>query len=189
MNARDHMRASPRRLLEIYLNDHLAGAAAGIEVGERALSANRGSPLGEYLAIFVREAREDRAALEQVMDRLEFGRAAWKQAVVWVAEKALRAKLNGRIFDYSPLSRLEELEGLCLGVEGKVSLWRTLLELSRADPRLNTDDLERLIQRAVSQKTRLIELRLEAASQAFAPGTETETGSESGGHSRPPLSS
>jgi hypothetical protein len=179
------MRASPRRLLEIYLNDHLAGSSAGIEVGERALAENRGGRLGEYLSTFIREAREDRAALEQIMDRLELGRSPWKQAAAWVAEKALRAKLNGRIFDYSPLSRLEELEGLCLGVEGKLSLWRTLLERSQVDPRLNTEDLERLIQRAASQKTQLDEHRLEAAAQAFAPGPEMVSGNPVRGPSRP----
>ena len=36
----------------------------------------------------------------------------------WVAEKAGRLKLNGSLLTYSPLSRLVELEGLSLGVEG-----------------------------------------------------------------------
>jgi hypothetical protein len=43
-----------------------------------------------------------------------------------MGEKAARLKLNGHLLARSPLSSLEELEMLRLGVEGKAAGWRTL---------------------------------------------------------------
>jgi hypothetical protein len=37
------------KFLSIYLNDHLAGSAAGVELARRALSNNRGTPFGGFL--------------------------------------------------------------------------------------------------------------------------------------------
>ena len=54
----------------------------------------------------------------------------------WIGEKAGRLKFNGRLFTRSPLSRLEELELLRLGVEGKAAGWRTLRVLADTDQRL-----------------------------------------------------
>jgi hypothetical protein len=49
-----------------------------------------------------------------------------------VAERLGLLKLNGRIVNYSPLSRVLELEGLGLLVAFNGSLWRTLGEPERA---------------------------------------------------------
>ena len=38
-----------RRLLAIYLNDHLAGATVGVELTLRAARENNGSELGDFL--------------------------------------------------------------------------------------------------------------------------------------------
>ena len=43
-----------------------------------------------------------------------------------VGERVGRLKLNGRLLARSPLSSLEELELLSLGVTGKAAGWRTL---------------------------------------------------------------
>jgi len=66
------------------------------------------------------------------MDELDVGIDRAKQFVAWTAEKAGRLKLNGRLLGYSPLSRVEELEALRLGVTGKRMLWIALDELSAA---------------------------------------------------------
>ena len=54
----------------------------------------------------------------------------YKLSAAWAAEKAARLKLNGRLLSRSPLSSLEELEMLRLGVEGKAAGWRTLRALA-----------------------------------------------------------
>jgi hypothetical protein len=59
----------------------------------------------------------------------------------WGAEKAGRLKLNGELLGYSPLSRLEELEALSLGVEGKLALWTALRRTHGDDPRLRGAEL------------------------------------------------
>ncbi len=90
-----------------------------------------------------------------------------KVAGGWLAEKLGRLKMNGQVLGYSDLSRLEELEGLCLGVEGKLSGWRTLATLANSDPRLSPIDFAQLEQRARAQRTDLERHRLEAARVAF----------------------
>ena len=160
------------KLLRIYLNDHLAGSLAGIEVAKRCRSSNEGTPLGDYLATFVIELEEDRADLSKVMDQLGFAQDKLKTTAAWVAEKVGRLKLNGQITGYSDLSRLLELEGLCVGVEGKLSLWRSLKHISGTDSRLAVTDLDGLIKRAERQREELESHRLEAAEVALK-GTGT----------------
>ena len=69
---------------------------------------------------------------------------------------------------YSPLSRLVELEGLRLGVEGKACLWRMLRELG--DPRLRSFDFDDLIARAERQRDDLERWRLDSGQQALRAG-------------------
>jgi hypothetical protein len=155
------------RLLATYLNDHLAGATGGLELARRAAGSNRGTAYGPPLERLGEEIGEDREALQEIMERLGVGRDRLKIALSWGAEEAGRLKLNGRLFGYSPLSRLEELELLSLGVEGKLSLWRALDRTIGGDPRLAGVGLEALIGRARSQRRRLETLRLKAADEAL----------------------
>lgn len=155
------------KLLSIYLNDHLAGATAGYELAKRALSSNEGTPYGTFLAELVREIEEDRATLQDLIRRLGFSQDRLKRTAAWAAEKVGRLKLNGQLTGYSPLSRLIELEGLRLGVEGKLGLWKTLLDVSNQDPRLAVCDFDELIRRALAQIEGLEKHRLEAANEAL----------------------
>jgi hypothetical protein len=89
----------------------------------------------------------------------------YKVGAAWVGEKAGRLKFNGRLFARSPLSNLEELEMLRLGVEGKAAGWRTLRTLADTDTRLDPGRLDELISRARRQADLLEDLRVGAASQ------------------------
>jgi hypothetical protein len=155
------------KLLGIYLNDHLAGATAGLELVKRARGANEGTALGELLARLADEIEADRRALEGVMEDLGVSRDHPKVLAGWVAEKVGRLKPNGQLTGYSPLSRLVELEGLALGVTGKLSLWRTLVGLAADDDRLDADYLVRLLERAERQRDELEERRMAAARDAL----------------------
>ncbi len=156
-----------QRLLGIYLNDHLAGATAGLELARRSAGRNRGTKLGDRLEEIAREIAEDRQELRGVMRRFGASANPAKAGLAWLAERAGRLKLNGRLLGYSPLSRVEELEALRLGVEGKLSMWRALKETRGADPRMDGVDLEQLASRAERQRDELEALRLEAARGAF----------------------
>ena len=155
------------RLLKIYLNDHLAGSMAGLELVKRAHGSNPVGALGEFLARLERELQEDRAFLEEVVDALELGREPYKVIAAWVAEKLGRFKLNGQILGYSDLSRLVELESLKIGITGKLSMWTALQHMKGHETRLAVLDFDRMIKRAEEQLAELDRFLLQAATQAF----------------------
>ena len=68
---------------------------------------------------------QDRAALIEMMTALGVAVRQYKARLAWLSEKAARLKLNGRMAARSPLSLLEELELMRLGVEGKAAGWRS----------------------------------------------------------------
>jgi hypothetical protein len=148
--------------LEIYLNDHLAGATGGVELARRLRASNRDDAVfGETLSRVCAEIEADRAVLEQVIEGLGYSRSKVKPAAAWVAEKLGRLKLNGQLRGYSPLSRLIELEGLLIGITGKIGLWQTLTELGAGED-LDAD-LEQLTARAAAQRAAIDDLHRIAA--------------------------
>lgn len=157
--------------LAIYLNDHYAASVGAVELARRAAQSNRGTPCGDALAALAAEIEEDRQSLRLIMERLGIRADPAKAAVAWGAEKLGRLKLNGQLTGYSPLSRLEELEVLSLGVEGKLAMWQALGHA--ADHGVPEAELEPLIKRARSQRRRLERQRLDAAVQAL--GSEAGT--------------
>ena len=157
----------PMRTLDIYLNDHLAGATVGVELSRRAAKSNRGTPSGEFLERLHHEIAEDRRTLLAVVRALGVDISPAKPTLGWIAEKAGRLKLNGRLRGYSPLSRLIELEGLEAGVAGKRSLWQALARAFPDDARLARLDLDELIARAERQLQGIGEQRLNAAREAL----------------------
>jgi hypothetical protein len=148
--------------LSIYLNDHLAGSTLGLELARRVAGT------ADALATLAEEIDQDRATLITVMERLSVGRDPAKLAISWGAEKATRLKFAGARLGSAELGRLEELEALALGVEGKLALWQALRATHGGDPRLDGIDLEELVDRARSQRRRLERQRIRAADEAFA---------------------
>jgi hypothetical protein len=154
------------RVLGIYLNDHLAGATAGTELAHRVARTHRAQGHGQ-LKRLAAEVAQDRAALIAMMKALGIPIRAYKVYAAWVGEKAGRVKFNGRLLARSPLSDLEELELLRLGVEGKAAGWRTLRTLADTDRRLDPGHLDELMSRARRQADLLEELRVRAAEQVI----------------------
>ena len=155
------------KLLRIYLTDHHAGSTAGIELARRSLNNNRGTEYESFLRDLVRAIEEDRAELKSLMDSLGFPPDRLKQVGAWGAERLGRFKLNGQLTGYSPLSRLVELEGLKLGVTGKLALWTSLKDVADHDPRLAVTDFDKLIARAEEQLAGIEEHRLRASAEAL----------------------
>jgi hypothetical protein len=154
------------KLLAIYLNDHLAGATVGVELARRLQASNEDDrEFGPALVEICAEVETDRETLKAVMDRLEVGQSKLKPAAAVLGERLGRLKLNGRLWGYSPLSRLDELELLQIGVAGKRRLWRAL-EHTHADD-LSSFELGALAERATGQLRRLEALHLKAASLAL----------------------
>ena len=155
-----------RRYLAIYLNDHYAGSTGGLELARRARDSNTGTEFGAVLAEITDEIDWDRERLREIMRFCEVEPDRVKVAGAWAGEKLGRLKPNGELTSYSPLSRVVELEGLFVGISGKLSLWRNL---ERAlGEHLVSFELPKLIARAESQRDRVEELRLTAAADALA---------------------
>lgn len=156
------------KYLSVYLNDHLAGATGGVELAKRAASSNDGTEYGATLSELSHEIAEDRASLERLMDRFDIKKDRVKTTGAWAFEKVGRLKPNAHLTSYSPLSRVVELEGLSLGVTGKMALWRTLLAVADDDERLDPDELNALIERAEAQRGVLEGLRLKATTETLS---------------------
>jgi hypothetical protein len=165
--------SDPAQRLAIYLSDHRAGSVTGLSLARRAASSNRGNEFGTALSRLAGEIEQDIRSLDDLMDRLGTSRDRVKETAAWSAEKVGRLKLNGQLFGYSPLSRLLELEGIALGVTGKLALWRAVRDVLAGDPRLIDFDVAGLIDRAEEQQGMLEDCRLRAARLAFRAGAGT----------------
>ena len=158
---------SEASVLGIYLNDHLAGATAGTELAHRMARSHGDEEDSGTLRRLAAEIGQDRAALLDIMAALGIKVRRYKVGAAWVGEKAGRLKFNGHLFARSPLSDLEELEILRLGVEGKAAGWRTLRTLADSETSLDPARLDELISRARRQADVLEDLRVAAASQVI----------------------
>jgi hypothetical protein len=155
--------------LDGYLNDHLAGSAAALQLVERARARDPEGDLGFMLDGLRDEIEEDRVVLDGVLAALEVTANPAKRAGALGLEALanLRTAVPGLGTGSGEASRLEELEMLSLGIEGKRLLWRTLGELSKHDGRLDAFDFALLERRAEEQRERLERFRLELAAAAF----------------------
>lgn len=155
-------------LLGIYLNDHLAGSAGGLELAHRLAQSHRNTAASDDLAWLLEQVAEDRETLLQIMGQLSLSRTRYKEPLAWLAEKAGRLKPNGHLLSRSPLSSVIEFEGMALGVSGKLSAWHSLRALADSDSRLDPAMVEHLIVRAEEQLDRLEHLKARAVVEAFA---------------------
>ena len=156
--------------LATYLNDHLAGAVAALELLEQLEAAQEGTPLEGFLIALQADIAADLEELAALMKRLGVAESRTRKASAWFAGKMTELKL--RLDDRSggDLHLFESLEALSLGIEGKHSLWRALISAAEAAPALRVADFERLAERAIEQRSRVETARLEAAKKALTPG-------------------
>jgi hypothetical protein len=155
------------KYLPIYLNDHLAAAVGAVQLARRVAKANRDSGYGESLARLAEEINEDRRTLQSLLKALDVRGDPVKILASLGAEKLGRLKLNGSLISYSPLSRMEELEILLVGVNAKAVFWRALRDSIAGDPRVKAFDFDELIKRANSQRQRIEGLRRRAAAEVL----------------------
>lgn len=159
--------------LRTYLNDHRAGAAAGLQLAKDCRDHNPTGPLHDFLSTLVTEIEEDVEHLDRLHEQLHSTENPLKKTSAWLFSKASRLKLEGVILEYSDLTRLEELEALLLGVRGKLGLWNTLEAVCAPDPRFEHVDFGELQQRAQRQLEGLKKHHLEAARRAFNENVES----------------
>lgn len=153
--------------MDVYLNDHLAGAKFGSDLAEQLRSENEGTALGKLMQSLAPLIEQDRQTLIGVLERMGTSENPVKQATTWMAEKASRVKFGGMSSGEADLGTFMALETLTLGVEGKMSLWTALKEVADQYPPLASVDLDELIERARSQHSLLERERIAASKLAL----------------------
>ena len=150
--------------LAIYLNDHLAGSNVALEVLDHL--AVEAPDLASSLANLKTNINEDRQQLLALMASLNIAESRARKAGSWIAERVAEVKLEVDDDQTGPLRRLERLEALEIGIEGKIALWRALNAISTNRP-LGELNYESLIRRGEEQRDRVEVWRLQAASNAL----------------------
>ncbi len=159
--------ATADQLFHIYLNDHRTGAIAAHRLAIRSNHANRGTEFGDFLEGFIADLEEDIGQLDSLFEWCSVSTNRPKLMAARLGDVLGRLKLNGRLTEYSPLSRLIEFETLSVGVFGKRQLWLTIAALPADHPAADVVDVSRLIERADSQVQALDEFTARAAAIAF----------------------
>jgi len=155
------------KALEIYLNDHLAGAMLGTDLAEQIRKRSEGEPFGDVMTGLAAQIEEDRETLVALMEQLDVARNPVKQATTWLAEKASRPKFSGLTSGEPEVGYFMALESMMLGVTGKLALWRALERVADRYPAIAATDLDELIRRATLQRDTLEEERLRTAERAL----------------------
>src|SRR4051812_36030500 len=153
--------------LSDYLNDHLAGSVAALELLDRLVEAYAAKPLERFFRELRDDIRGDQEQLEELITKLGFKESAVRQAGAWIAEKFSRPKIELEADSKFDLGLFLALEALVLGITGKRSLWRALGAASRALPELARLDYSGLEKRAIDQCERVEARRLEVARAVF----------------------
>lgn len=154
-------------LLATYLNDHLTAATAGVELIRRA-AGNHDGERGAELARLADETAADREALRGIMQRLDVPESTVKKAAGWLGEKAGRLKPNDHLLTRSPLSDVLEVEMMRAGTAARICGFQVLRAVAVEEPRLDREELERLIARADDQAERLYKIHIQLAQENLA---------------------
>jgi hypothetical protein len=158
-------------LLGTYLNDHLGGANAGVQMAHRLRERVADGPDAALLEGLPEEIEQDRDELRRLVELLGEGKGhVGKKAAGWVAGKVHRLAVGEALTGDEDLSLLLEAESLSLGLEGKLGMWEALLAVAPDYPPLSEPDLVRLATRAREQRKRVETVRLDAARRTFGKG-------------------
>jgi len=157
------------KLLRVYLQDHHAASAAGLNLVRRLARENASTPFAGELSRLAAEIADDRAKLGAVLRSLDVEPSRLKIGLARAAERVSRLKLNGRLLGYSPLSRVLELETLGAGILAKRGLWSALAQANAGHHGMEFGEL---IDRANGQLAVVEQLRERAAAISFTPATD-----------------
>ena len=157
----------PHEALESYLNDHVAGSVAAIELLDHLVESAGDSGTRRFFEEIRTEVTEDQATLRGILSGLGADESGLRKAGAWLTEKVARAKLRLEGPARGSVHELEALEGLALGILGKLALWRALA-VAGGIHALRGVDLGELQRRAETQHARIESRRLDRARALFA---------------------
>ena len=140
--------------LPIYLNDHLAGSVAALDLIEHLIGASKDSGWSGFFVKLRDDIEADQDVLKALLQKLGVDESSSKKALAWLVEKLGRIKLQLMEEDNEP-GLHQALEGLSLGIMGKRALWRSLASSVSALPELQGFDYALLEGRATDQFNRV----------------------------------
>jgi hypothetical protein len=154
--------------LATYLNDHLAGSIAAIELLDHLAKEFDGQRLEKFFREVRDDVQADQDVLHGLIKKLGIEESRLRKAGAWIMEKVGQAKLDVSGNEAGGLGLLQALEGLALGITGKQLLWRSLATAARNSTKLQGTDFARLEHRAKEQFERVEAERMKTASEAFS---------------------
>lgn len=134
-----------KKRLQIYFEDHTALIVGELELIRRCRNSNQGSELGDFLENLQCEVENQRKTIDRILELLEIEASfasSMKQGAAWFAEKIGRFKLNDSLIEYSPLSRIIELEGLAAAALERVAMWEVIACIANDDRRLDAIEVD-----------------------------------------------
>ena len=153
--------------LRTYLNDHLAGSVAALELLDHLADIHSDPDRTRFFTRLRSEVAEDQNVLQQLLVKVGGKESTARKAAAWLTEKIGRVKLRLDDLGDGQLRVLEAIETLGLGIQGKLALWRALAAVVDRVPQLQGVDFARLEQRALQQHERVETQRLQAARVAL----------------------
>jgi hypothetical protein len=157
----------PHEALATYLQDHLAGSVAALDL--LAHLTTDGAASAPMLARLAADIEADQEALVALMTRLQIAPSRPREVAAWLTAKLGEIRLQLEAGDDLALRALEGLEALELGIAGKEALWQALAAVADQTPDLGAMDYPGLIERARDQRQQVETLRLAAARTALGP--------------------
>jgi hypothetical protein len=158
------------KALASYLNDHLAGSVAAIELLDHLIDEHKGHRFEKFLVDLRDDVHADQEVLQNLMRKLDLEESSVRKAGAWIVEKIGQAKIA---LSGDSVGLLQAMEALALGVTGKKLLWRALRTVEAELSQLQGIDLSRLEQRAADQFERVEKERLHLSREAFTSEEKT----------------
>jgi hypothetical protein len=154
--------------LDSYLNDHLAGSVAALELLDHLADAHADTSLGALFSGLHAEISGEQQELKGLMQTVGAGESGPRKAAAWIGEKVALLKMGRDDGVGGAFRLLEALDTLVAAIRGKEALWRALSAAAEDAPRLRELDYARLIRQAEDQRESLEAVRIDAARRALA---------------------
>ena len=153
-----------RENLANYLNDHLAGSVAALELLDYLIKNTKDTVHEPFFMALRKEVALDQDVLRMILKQIGASESMTRKAGAWLMEKVARAKLRVDGPAGSVMGRMEVLEALLLGITGKRALWQVLELFFAPSEGFNFVSLAR---RAEQQIAAVESKRIEAAREAI----------------------
>ena len=151
-----------------YIQVHLTGAAAGIELFGIAGRRLTDDSIRAEVKRIRTELKDERARLTRMVKALGSGDAKVFSALSRLGAQVARVGPGGSLAR-TPLSDLLLLETMRDAVAGKIAGWHTLLSVVDEHPELDRQELEDLLRQGEVQHDHLTEAHRTVASRVLSP--------------------